>query len=128
MASATSNRYRATICPCSVSMTAAYIGRPPGHSIVERVGLFDEPVSHADDGFDPLASVSELAAQAPDMHIDRARFDLALESPDPFQQPIAREDTIAVLDEKSQQLEFTLRESDRQTGNAHCDRIEIDGE
>ena len=56
--------------------------------------------------------VTELAAQSAYVHVDRSRFDLAVEPPDALEQPVAREHPIAVLDEEAQQLELALGEPD----------------
>ena len=93
-----------------------------------RLRFFDEPVAHADDGLDLAAGRAELAAQAADVHIDRSRLDLAVESPHALEQPVARQHAVAVFDEETQQLEFALGQPDWRAGHAHRDGIEIDRE
>ena len=56
---------------------------------------------------------AELAAQAADVHVDRSRFDQAVVAPHAFEQTIARDHAVAVLDEIAEQLEFASRQPDR---------------
>jgi hypothetical protein len=51
--------------------------------------ILDKPITHADDGFDVAAGVTQLSTQAADVHVDRSRFDLPFEPPDTLEQPIA---------------------------------------
>ena len=60
------------------------------------------------------------------MDVHRARFHLAIETPDALQQPIAGEHAIAVFDEEAEQLEFAARQSHRRAGHRDRDRVEVD--
>ena len=59
------------------------------------------------------------------MHIHRPRFDEPLVAPDPFQQPIARQHAIAILDQIAEQLELASREPDVRAVHTHGDGVEV---
>ena len=59
------------------------------------------------------------------MHVHRSRFDHPVVTPDTFEQAIAREHAVAVLDQVAQQFEFTAGEANRDPINGDRDGIEV---
>src|SRR5262249_45113328 len=84
-----------------------------------------EAVAQADYRFNLLSRRAELRTQAPHVHIHRPRFDEAVVSPRPLEQPVAREDAIPVFDEETEELELAPRQFHRLRVDRHGDRVEI---
>ncbi len=59
------------------------------------------------------------------MNVHRPRLDLPFESPDALEQPVARQDTVPVLDKEAKQLELALGESHGRSRDAHRHRVVI---
>ncbi len=91
----------------------------------QELRLLHEPIAQADDGFDLAARGAELAAKPPDVHVDRSRFDQAVVTPHPFQQPVSREHAIAVLYEVAEQFEFAPSQSNGLAIDLDADRVEV---
>src|ERR1041385_4358510 len=75
--------------------------------------LGHEPVANAPHGHDRVAEWPELAAQAPDMGVDRAVEALVVAVPDPLQQEVAAEGPARVGREQHQQVVLLGRQVQR---------------
>jgi hypothetical protein len=79
------------------------MNRPrPGHGSALRGRgrfLIEEAVPEPEYGFDLTSGRTELGSQAPDVHVDRTRFDEVVIGPGAFDELIARQHTVAVGDE-----------------------------
>lgn len=84
-----------------------------------KFGFLDKAVAHADHRFDLPSCSSQLSAQAADVHVDRAGFDLSIETPHTLEQAIAGQYAITILDEEAQELELAFGQSDRGARNRY---------
>src|SRR5574340_403032 len=77
-----------------------------------RTRSVDEAIAEADHRLNPAAGVSELRAEMSDMDVDRAGLDRPVVAPHAFEQPVARQDLIAVFYQVHEQFELAPREAD----------------
>src|SRR5262245_61289457 len=96
-------------------------GSPTGKSI-------DEAIPQTDHRLDLAARGFQLAAQAPDVHVDGACLDQPFVAPDPLEEPIARDHAILVLNQILQQLELAARQTYRRAIDGDGDGVEIGAE
>ena len=82
----------------------------------------DSPIRQPSRSAGPRA---ELRAKPAYVDINRSGFDEALVTPDPLEQAIPRQHTVAVVDEKPKQLEFTSRQANRLAVHGDGHGVEI---
>src|SRR5439155_25815760 len=69
---------------------------------------------------------AELAAELPDVDVDRARAAGIREAPDPVEEAVAREDDSHRLDEVSEQVELLRGQLDRAVADRDLAPVDVD--
>ena len=78
-----------------------------------------KPVPHIPHRLDErVRAILDLAAQPPNVHVDRPRSAVEVVAPDPVEQRLAREYLVAIRRQEPQQLVFLVRQVDRAAGLA----------
>src|SRR5215203_409903 len=108
--------------PPRINVRTSFIGRfycGDAGRVLAAGGSVDESIAETHHRLDLVAGGAELGAQPADVDVDRPRLDEAVVAPDTFEQPIARQHPVLVLDEKAEQFEFPPRQLHRLTVDRH---------